>query len=232
MTTCWAGQQQKGRQVFSFNDLSPFFEKIQAAAAAADQKRQREEPVSLFENEVSRLRDNLVLFQRLTMSFTPPSDTPVKDYALWQDSLLPGSEAVLAKDAGKPFDEKELDTFAMFARLYMQLSNNAIVGIIPPRTGDPASAPWTNLGSGALAALDPKLPNAFHVNPILLGYAQMGRAVRDDDPKAFNRRCASRRMSTASSRFSAGRFCMCSRSSARARAGLAGAASCAAPRCV
>lgn len=179
------GQKQKGSQRFSFAELSAHFDDIEKAADAADKKAQMDEPLSLFESEVSRLRQNLQLFQRITMSFVTPGTTPAQDWQTWQASLKPGKAAAAAKTAGQPTDDTLLNAFAMQAQLYKNLENFAIVGIIPPEGTEPK---WLNIGLGAKLAL-----KTDKVSPILLHYADMGEALRRDDATAFNAAVAAQR---------------------------------------
>jgi len=172
------GQLQKGSQYFSFLDLAPHFDDIQKAADAADTKKQNEEPLSSFENEISRLRENLQLFQQMAMSFVPPGGTPVEDWDAWQSSLKSGAQAVLDKDAGKNVEQNLLDSFTLQVKRFMDLNNNAIVGLVPPAN---VESKWSNLGQGALEAL-----HSGQLNPILHQYGELGEALRKGDPQSFN----------------------------------------------
>ncbi len=172
------GEKQQGSQYFSFTDLSPHFTDIENAADVADKKKQDEQPLSIFDGEVQRLRDNLQLFEQLAQSFVPPGDEPAKDLALWQSSLKAGAAAVLAKDAGKTVDQNVLDSFTLQAQRYMNMEKDAIVGLVPPANLEDQ---WSNLGHGALEAL-----RSGQVSPVLLHYADLGTALRKDDPVGFN----------------------------------------------
>jgi len=172
------GEKQKGSQRFSFADLTPHFDDIERAADAADKKQQDEVPLSLFEDEVARLRRNLQLFQQMSMSFVPPGETPAKDLTLWESSLKSGAQAVLDKDAGKPVDENALNSFALQFGLYKNIGDSAIVGLLPAAKIDDK---WTNLGTGALMGI-----KAGQLNPILKHYGEIGEAVRKTDVQAFN----------------------------------------------
>ncbi len=172
------GEKQKGSQRFSFEELSAHFDDIEKAADAADKKSQMGEPLSLFESEVARLRGNLQLFQRITMSFVTPGTTPAKDLKEWQTSLKPGMAAVNAKAEGRPVDETALNAFAMQVQLYRNLGNFAVVGVIPAASADEK---WLNIGQGAQLA-----SKTDTVSPILYHYAEMGEALRRDDAVAFN----------------------------------------------
>jgi ABC-type transport system involved in cytochrome c biogenesis permease subunit len=172
------GKKQKGSQYFSFAELSNHFDDIEKAADAADQKAKMDAPLSLFESEVSHLRGNLQLFQRLTMSFVPPGETPAKDLKIWQESIIPGLAAVDAQTAGQPADDRVLSTFAMQAQLYLSLEKLAIVGLVPTNN---ANDDWLNLGQSARNST-----KTDKIDPILMHYAEMGEALRKDDPAAFN----------------------------------------------
>ncbi|HTB62156.1 MAG TPA: cytochrome c biogenesis protein CcsA, partial [Opitutales bacterium] len=172
------GQQQKGSQYFSFLDLSPHFDEIQKAAEAADKKKQDEQRLSSFEDEISGLRDNLELFEQMAQSFVPPGTTPAKDWELWQSTMKDGANAVLAKDAGKTVDEDLLNTFTLEANRFMKLQNDAIVGLIPaPNIEDK----WSNLGQGALEGL-----RTGQISPVLRHYGDAGEALQNNDVAAFN----------------------------------------------
>jgi ABC-type transport system involved in cytochrome c biogenesis permease subunit len=177
------GEKQQGSQYFSFLDLEPHFKDIETAATAADNKKLAEQPLSIFDGEVQRLRDNLQLFEQLAQSFVPPGDEPAQDWALWQSSLKTGAAAVLAKDAGKTVDQSVLDDFTLQAQRYMTLETNAIVGLVPPANLEDK---WSNLGHGALEAL-----RSGQVSPVLRHYGDLGTALRKDDTAAFNTAVAS-----------------------------------------
>jgi ABC-type transport system involved in cytochrome c biogenesis permease subunit len=172
------GQQQQGSQYFSFLDLEPHFPDIEKAADAADKKKENEETLSPFDGEIQRLRDNLQLFEQMAQSFAPPGDDPAGDLALWQSSLKPGADAVLAKDAGKPVDQNLLDSFTLQAQRYMSLEKDDIVGLVPPANLEDQ---WGNLGHGAIEAL-----RSGVISPVLLHYADLGTALRKNDSAGFN----------------------------------------------
>jgi ABC-type transport system involved in cytochrome c biogenesis permease subunit len=172
--------EQQGRQLYSFQDLSPHLADIDRAAQAADDKKDDNEALSAFDREVSQLRDNLVLFQRLGISFVPPGETPAQDWKFWQDSLQPGSAAFQASEAGKPFDQDTLNDFLLQSKRYLALMKGATAGVVPPRTGKTDDA-WANVGEAAMQAL-----TNDQLSPILVHYGQLGEALRADNPAAFN----------------------------------------------
>jgi hypothetical protein len=173
------GQQQKGTQLFSFKELSPYFDKIESAFEQAEKDHDAGISPSLFESEIIRLHTNLFLFRQMQLSFVPDGPDPVKEWQVWQDGIKPGTEAMNAQAAGQPFDQTVLDDFAMQAKRYMDLENTAIVGLIPPATG--TEDKWSNLGHGALASIHPG-----EIDPVLRRYADAGKAWRDADPQEFN----------------------------------------------
>jgi ABC-type transport system involved in cytochrome c biogenesis permease subunit len=172
------GQKQQGSQYFSFLDLAAHFDDIQKAAEAADKKKQNEEKLSLFDEEVSRLRDNLELFEQMAQSFVPPGTTPAKDWELWQTTMKAGADAVLAKEAGKSVDEDLLSTFTLEADRFMKLQKDAIVGLVPAANVEDK---WSNLGQGALEGL-----RSGQVSPVLRHYGDAGEALQKNDVAAFN----------------------------------------------
>jgi len=165
--------------LFSFRDLQPHLDDIAKAAQLADDKKDAGAALNSFDSAVSTLRDNLMLYQRLCISFVPPGGQPVDDWKTWQDSLQPGSIAFTSQQAGRPFDEASLNAFLLQTKRYMQLSTAATVGLIPPLSGNTDT--WMNLGEGALAAL-----HSDHLSPVLLDYAGLGAALRHNDAAAFN----------------------------------------------
>ncbi len=172
------GQKQLGAQLFSFLELQPHFADIEKAAQTAIKKQQAEQKLSLFEDEVLRLANNLQLFEQLAQSFVPPGADPDKTWELWQATVKPGAAAVLAKEAGKPVDEDLVSTFSFLAKNFMDFDKAANVGLIPPPKIDDK---WSNLGHGALDAL-----HADQVSPILIHYGELGAALRKNDAGAFN----------------------------------------------
>ena len=173
------GQEQKGYQTFSFRELQPHLDEIVKAAQAADDKKDAGDSLSPFDTEVSRLRDNIMLYQRLALSFVPPGNQPAADWKTWQASLKPGTAAFQSREAGHTYDDSALNAFLLQAQRYMQISSAATVGLNPPLTG--STDAWPNLGQDALAAL-----RSGRLSPVVGDYANLGAALRDDDPAAFN----------------------------------------------
>ncbi len=171
------GQKQMGSQWFSFKELGPHFPDIEKAAEAANTKKQGEEKLSPFEDEISNLADNLHIFEQVAQSFVP-SDDPEADWIAWEQSIKPGMEAVNAHEGGKPVDQNLLDAFTIEVKHYMDLDKAAIVGLIPPIN---AEDKWSTLAVGAREAL-----RTFKVSPVLHHYAQVGAALRKNDAVAFN----------------------------------------------
>jgi ABC-type transport system involved in cytochrome c biogenesis permease subunit len=173
------GQKARPDPLFSFRDLQSHLDDIAKAAQAADDKRDDDIRPNTFDDAVSDLRDHLMLYQRLCISFVPPGETPVQDWQAWQSSLQPGKAAVDAQKAGQPFDQDTLNAFLLQAQRYMQLASAATVGIVPPLSGN-LTDPWYNLGQAAVTLRAGKL------NPVLLDYANLDASLRADDPAAFN----------------------------------------------
>jgi len=171
------GQKQQGSQWFSFRELGPHFDEIANAAKAASLKKQGEQKLSPFEDEVSGLYENLQIFEQLAQSFVP-SDDPAADWVAWEQSIKPGLEAVRAHDEGKPVDQNLLDAFAIEVKHYMDLENVASVGLIPPVN---IEEKWSNLAVGARDAL-----RTFKVSPVLHHYAAASAALRKGDVASFN----------------------------------------------
>ncbi|MGA2052830.1 MAG: cytochrome c biogenesis protein CcsA, partial [Opitutales bacterium] len=172
-------QKPRPNPLFSFNDLQPSLDQIAKAAQAADDKKDAEAPLSTFDTAVSDLRDHLMLYQRLAISFVPPDNSPVEDWQTWQSSLQSGTAAFQAHEAHQPYDEASFNAFLLQARRYMQLSSAATVGLVPPLSGNTDA--WANLGQAALAAL-----HSGQLNPILPDYANLSVSLRVDDSAAFN----------------------------------------------
>jgi len=170
-----------GSSFLSFHEIQPYFDAISKASDPAAEKQRAEEGLNPFESEVLRLRDNLVLFQRLSVSFVP-GDEPVKNWQAWEQSIPPGIAAFRAKEAGAAvYDETAYNLLTEEADRFMTISKVAAVGIIPPAGS--LSEPWSNLGQAALTVLK---PDGVKLDPILLHYADAGDALRHDDGPAFN----------------------------------------------
>jgi ABC-type transport system involved in cytochrome c biogenesis permease subunit len=174
------GQKPRPDHFYSFQDLQPRLDDIAKAAQAADDKKDADAPLDTFDTAVTRLRDNLMLYQRLCISFVPPGGTPAQDWAAWQSALSSGIAAFDAHEANQPYDQTTLDTFLLQAKRYLQLSTAANVGIIPPVAGN-LTDPWLNLGQNALASL-----KSGHLSPVLVDYANLDAALRADDSAGFN----------------------------------------------
>ncbi len=177
------GREQKGSQTFSFRDLQPHLDEIVKSAQAADDKKDAGGSLSPFDTEVSRLRDNIMLYQRVALSFVPPGNQPAADWKTWQASLKPGTAALQARDAGHSYDESTFNAFLLQTQRYMQISSTAIVGLAPPPAASQngGADAWLNLGQIALSAL-----RSGQLSPVLGDYTNLGASLRAGDPDSFN----------------------------------------------
>ncbi len=176
------GWEQEDRKYFSFNELEPHFASITEQNSRVSTESQLRSP---FESQLVKLHNALSLYHQMIHSFHPMGalDRLTPEYALWENSIGPGREALDLQQAGQAYSEEDLQRFIGMADRYLHLARNAALGIVPPRTPDELEENhWANVGS---ALLDAIVLNG--VDPILYGYAQLTESYRKGDAETFNR---------------------------------------------
>ncbi len=174
------GWQQGEEKDFSFDQLSPFLEKIDAEGlkAAALESGER----SPYQTGVLNLRNALLLYQQLKNSLRPEgADRFADELRAFYDVVPKAFAAADAQQAGQTFDSEALQAMGRFVQRYQILASMGYVRAVPP--GDPAAGPagWTSAGESLLDSLASRQPNT-----IVEAYARLGDAYAADNAPVFN----------------------------------------------
>ncbi len=168
------------RSRFSFKQLEP-------KLAELDRQAQLAEPVeeqarTPFQKQVIRLRDTVLLYQRLKHSVQAP-DSPdfLGELVQFQKALPAGTEAVRARQKGEAHSEEAFKAMMAMAERYDFMDKMGYLLAIPPAADDSNPTNWITTGHALLETFQ-----NGSVNPNVMAYAALGRAWHDHQPAEFN----------------------------------------------
>ncbi len=168
-----------GDKLFSFDQLRPRVDEVERQAQMASQVDNGQRDA--FQRAVLQLHENLALYQRIRFSLqTPDTKDLLSDLKRFQDIVVPGSAAVRAKEANKPYDEKLYKEILDYANRFSFIADNAGILMIPPSKGE-KSDDWRNVGK----ALEETFGTG-EVNPNVLAYAGLAYAWQAQRATDFN----------------------------------------------
>jgi ABC-type transport system involved in cytochrome c biogenesis permease subunit len=168
------------RSRFSFAQLEPKLAELDRQAKLAepieDQLR------SPFQKQVIRLRDTIVLYQRLKHSAQSP-DSPnfLDELVQFQKALPAGIEAVRARQKGEPHDETAFKAMMGMTERYDFMDKLGYLLAIPPADSEPSPTAWKTAGHALLETFE-----TGSVDANVMAYAALGHAWRHHDPAQFN----------------------------------------------
>jgi ABC-type transport system involved in cytochrome c biogenesis permease subunit len=137
---------------------------------------------TVFEKQLMKLNQVLVLYQRLKVSVRPPeSQDFARELQEYRDRLATGMEAVHAKEAGKPFDQSLYDRFLRQLNRYELQSRYAYPLVVPPRSPNQGREEWHNMGIGLLEAV-----KGEPLHPAIGYFARMASAYGVGQAAEFN----------------------------------------------
>ena len=165
---------------FAYQDLEPHLKTIDEQAKLAGPV----EPAvrNAFQKAVMQLHANLVLYQRLKLSFLPPgSEDFLGELSRFQNSVEAGVAAIRAKQAGESHDEAAANLMIELGQRYVHMSESGLLLAIPPATGEGDATGWRNAGTALIETFQ-----TSRVNPYVLTYAGLARTWRGGQAKDFN----------------------------------------------
>jgi ABC-type transport system involved in cytochrome c biogenesis permease subunit len=165
---------------YSFNDLQPFFAKIEEQAGQAAQTDA--DAQNAFQRGIVRLRDVLRLYVQLKNTIEP-QDSPDfgKEVQVFQQAIQPGLEAVRNRDAGKQFDDQAFQRILLFTHRYQSLAEAKYAYAVPNPNGKTENDRWSPISEALLSAIaSGQIP--FPVT----AYGRMVSAYRSGDATGFN----------------------------------------------
>lgn len=181
------GWEQKTKEkYFSFNDLKSHLDEIFKQAAHINSDKELR---SVFENQLEKLHQSLLTYNRLMASFSSAGhpDMLEQEYAAWSANIALGMKAIRAKEANEEYDAEVLTRFVSMADQYLQLAKLIEIGTVPPPFEGPDKQElsqfedWANVGQ---ALLDIIITQQFP--EIVIDYSKLIVAYRQMDENAFN----------------------------------------------
>jgi cytochrome c-type biogenesis protein CcsB len=175
-----SGIDKSGLRYYTYDQVEPHLQQIQALGdeyGALDDKLR-----TPYQRQLLKLRNALVLYQRLQMSLEPPGTRNLAELlAAFQHAAPAGVAALSASESGKPYDTNTFLSFVGVANGFMQVANAAYPLVIPPP--DPQAAPdqWVNFGAAVMNSVRDHKPN-----PTVEDLAAVAGAFQQGDPAAFN----------------------------------------------
>src|SRR5436189_1989340 len=189
------GIENSGLHYFSYDELKPVREEIQAQAlqirksATDEQGRslpEREKLWTPVQKQMVRLESAIVTYDRLKNSLRPQSsDDFAKELAEFQKLAGPGKAAFMAQQEKREFDQEALDRFAEPLNDYYVMSKWALPLIVPPLEPAKSRDGWVNAGTAILESV-----RGGELHPAMAWFASMATAYRHDKPDEFNRAIA------------------------------------------
>ena len=175
------GLPQEGSMYIAFNEIEKQLGEIEKQAQRACQVDS--EHRSSFEKAVLKLQSGTIIYRRLKNSFRlENSDNFAADLATFEKSLAPGLAAWKLKQEKKEFSQEDLDRLARPLQAFDFLANAAYPLIVPDAHADMKKEAWINIGSSLIDNMQ-----TGRVNPVVVQYAAMTSAYRQDKPADFNR---------------------------------------------
>jgi ABC-type transport system involved in cytochrome c biogenesis permease subunit len=201
------GVQGAGLEYLSFNDLTPYLDKLEEQVnsmfKAEQEKKSSPETRTPFQKDLTHLYSSLILYHRLRNTLQPESsETFVKErlaadgkpssfqgfpqeIELYRAAIRTGVPAVQETDKGQPHDEKGLQSLALFFRRYQDLDSAAYALTIPPLHPEQGRDDWKNLGHSLLESM-----KTGEIHPAVNYYAAMAVAYRRSSAPEFNQAVA------------------------------------------
>ncbi len=165
---------------YSFNDLQPFFAKIEEQAGQAAQTDA--DARNAFQRGIVRLRDILRLYVQLKNT-VEPQDSPDfgKEVQVFQETIQPGLDAVRNRDAGKQYDDQAFQRILLFTHRYQSLAQAKYAYAIPNPNGKTENDRWSPVSEALLSAI-----GTGQIPYSVTAYGRMVSAYRNGDAPGFN----------------------------------------------
>ena len=175
------GWQQSTKRYFSFMELDPFLEKIDAQGQLAENIPSAKR--TPYQTGIRNLRTSLLLYQRLKTSLRPEG---VQNFADGIDDSLQAAptllEAMGKQPKGKIFNQQALDDLSQFEAMCRNMASLAILLPIPPQSAaNGNSEEWISVGSSLLQSIPSGKPD-----PVTAAYALIGDSYHAGNTTLFN----------------------------------------------
>jgi ABC-type transport system involved in cytochrome c biogenesis permease subunit len=175
------GWQQSTKRYFSFTELDPFLEKIDAQGQAAENIPSAKR--TPYQTGIRNLRTSLLLYQRLKTSLRPEG---VQSFADGIDDSLQTAPTLLEvmgkRTNGKKFNQQALDDFSQFEAMCRNMASLACLLPVPPQTAvNRNHEEWISIGTSLLQSIPTGKPD-----PVTAAYALIGDSYHAGNPTLFN----------------------------------------------
>jgi ABC-type transport system involved in cytochrome c biogenesis permease subunit len=175
-------QEANGKPVsYSYNDCEPFLSEIGKQAGLATQTEAQTR--NAFQRGIIKLRDALRIYLLLKNSIQPEDSANfARELQVFDQVLQPGMQAVLDREANRPFNQQELSRLVWFTKRYQTLSKARYVYAVPNPNGKTDSDRWWHVSDA--------LFNAVAMGKVgypAIMYGDLISAYRNDNVAEFNR---------------------------------------------
>ncbi len=178
----WTKDKEK---YFSYKQIEPHFNEVERQASLANEIETQAR--TLFQREIFKLYQNLTLYFRLKNSLrienSPNFLTEIENFST---DIHNGMVALRKKNANEKFNEQDYLNLMNYANRFLTLQKTALFKPIPPeidenKNNEKTIDDWLNIGDSILDSF-----NTGNLNPLVLSYAKLLEAYRNNDPESFN----------------------------------------------
>jgi len=137
---------------------------------------------SPFQKAVVKLRDRLVLYNRLKQSLVPPGSTdPLRDYDEFIKGISAGAAAIRAREQQQPHDEAAAKATLTAAQRFEFMGRMGYLLAIPPISANTDANAWKSTGNALLETFQ-----TGQINPTVMAYGGLAYAWRMKQVDQFN----------------------------------------------
>ncbi len=173
-------KNQAQGKYYSFKDIEPFLQEIGSQAKTANDVPKNER--SLFQREILKLNDRILLYTHLSNSIHSDESTGFGDeLAAFRMAIEKGAAAFRNKSDGKEFSQDDLQSLANFYKYYQSMAETAYIRPVP----NAEQQAWKSIGDSMLGTMQ-----TGTIDPAIIAYATMNDAWRKQDAPAFNKAVA------------------------------------------
>ena len=171
------GWQQGDKKYFSYAELQPFFEKIDAEGQQAGSMESAQR--SPYQTAIYNLRNALIVDQQLRRSLRPDETQDFSAEVEAYGKLIPIVNEVTKRGVKPtPEDREKLEAFNKLAQRYQTLAEASSILPVSPLKG---GGEWTSIGASLTQALA-----AGGIHPTVKAYAAIGDAYLAGKTDLFN----------------------------------------------
>jgi cytochrome c-type biogenesis protein CcsB len=173
------GVEKSGLRYYTMNQVRPVLRVVWDQATQA-RKVTEESQRTPFQKQAIKLQNALYLYQNLRTAIKPVEwDDFAKELKQFEGSMARGIEAMQAREAGKPYDEKVFNRFAEVVMPAFKLKDDSSAGqfyplVVPPRKPESLRDDWGNIWAGLLDSVREReiFPPLKYLAGIASGYSQ------------------------------------------------------------